>query len=338
MEYEFCNYPILAKGKWDKNVFDLSEQYFAWVVQEWKEKGEIGDFWIEIPVELAEGTTLRTGMKIAKEEGSCTEKIWPYEHRRVARIKLSTTMPPMPIEAETNFGPPPESAEQQAKLFAYPHIKQLEDKGTYGFSAYFPEEGKTRRYLTGLSNSQMNKINASLKPSQTPGQEQGHIVPFAVPIFYGKEKLSDRRVRLFLYLDDNTGEFLMPQKAEDKGAYILWGFHAMDLIGYKDDHYILRNSWGKPFGYECEYHDPGKKGGYGTIPSEYLSKFCTESLLSTYQPKHTLDFDPEKEETWLIEDGHYPIAGDKHLDEELREQDDWWLITYFPENETPLNN
>jgi hypothetical protein len=50
------------------------------------------------------------------------------------------------------------------------------------------------------------------------------------------------------------------------------------------------------------------------------------------------DFDPEEEETWLIEDGHYPIAGDKHLDEELREQDDWWLITYFPENETPLNN
>jgi hypothetical protein len=28
------------------------------------------------------------------------------------------------------------------------------------------------------------------------------------------------------------------------------------------------------------------------------------------------DFDPEEEETWLIEDGHYPIAGDKWLDKQ----------------------
>lgn len=34
-----------------------------------------------------------------------------------------------------------------------------------------------------------------------------------------------------------------------------------------------------------------------------------------FQPK-TLDFDPEFEETAIIEDGHYPIAGDRHLDKQ----------------------
>jgi hypothetical protein len=31
------------------------------------------------------------------------------------------------------------------------------------------------------------------------------------------------------------------------------------------------------------------------------------------------DPDPEEEETAIIEDEHYPIAGDRHLDKELRE-------------------
>jgi hypothetical protein len=30
-------------------------------------------------------------------------------------------------------------------------------------------------------------------------------------------------------------------------------------------------------------------------------------------------FDPEREETYLIEDGHYPIAGDQYLDEQMEE-------------------
>jgi hypothetical protein len=33
------------------------------------------------------------------------------------------------------------------------------------------------------------------------------------------------------------------------------------------------------------------------------------------------DFDPEREETYIIEDGHYPIAGDKWLDKQRREEE-----------------
>jgi hypothetical protein len=37
---------------------------------------------------------------------------------------------------------------------------------------------------------------------------------------------------------------------------------------------------------------------------------------------HCLDFDPEREETYIIEDDHYPIAGDKYLDKQRREEED----------------
>jgi hypothetical protein len=40
------------------------------------------------------------------------------------------------------------------------------------------------------------------------------------------------------------------------------------------------------------------------------------------QPKQAFgDFDPEWEETWIIEDGHYPIAGDRWLDKQMREEE-----------------
>jgi hypothetical protein len=38
-----------------------------------------------------------------------------------------------------------------------------------------------------------------------------------------------------------------------------------------------------------------------------------------FEKNPSLDFDPEWEETWLIEDGHYPIAGDRHLDKQMEE-------------------
>jgi hypothetical protein len=60
--------------------------------------------------------------------------------------------------------------------------------------------------------------------------------------------------------------------------------------------------------------------GYGKT-----TDWCAEVLqeLADHFQSHPFggDFDPEREETWLIEDGHYPSGGDKWLDKQRREEE-----------------
>jgi hypothetical protein len=45
------------------------------------------------------------------------------------------------------------------------------------------------------------------------------------------------------------------------------------------------------------------------------------ATLILYEPRPG-HFDPEFEETWIIEEGHYPTAGDQYLDEQMEEMEE----------------
>jgi hypothetical protein len=321
MEYEFSNYPIgnskLKPGeKNSKKGVMLSEQYFAWALY------EKHHFYHGPRFEVPEGSWLSWTMEIAQEEGTCRDETWEYTpnlEKKKIFIPYGLLLPYAGIEIEIEYptGPPPPDAIDEAKTFTYKPIIHREFKPNL-----------------------FNAIIRSLTPNSGPnGDENGHIIPFAIPIFEWEDPEAGRKVRSY---DDITGGFYLP-KEKDKETLknSIYGAHAMDLVGYDEGQgvFYLRNSWGIDFGsgfsqtieaQKTSFWEflPEKKDiqtrfypGYGTIPYDYIKDWCLEVLFSTYWPQHTLDFDPEWEETWIIEDGHYPIAGDKYLDEQRREEE-----------------
>ena len=319
MEYEFINYPILEEKK-DRNTFDLSEEFFAWAVREFKKEygikpagQEEGGIWIEIsPLKkLDEGINLFTAWFIAMHKGTCEEEEWPYKQKQRVRIQV---LPP-PVEYDV----PPEGAKEQAEQYRDPYV--LHKRATKSYEVYDTEKKETKRYGGGISDVWFNQIKKQL--------DEGHIVAFGVPIFYKEIKYPNGEVRKVHGYDRSTGEFKMPEKDPTEGAYLSDGAHAMDLVGYANDpseegkgYFILRNSWGDRFGKECPYRGNNRPGGYGTIPYEYVQSFCIDFLMSNYQPQYTQDFDPEFEETAILPPGEYPVCGDWWVDKQMEEEEE----------------
>ena len=51
------------------------------------------------------------------------------------------------------------------------------------------------------------------------------------------------------------------------------GGHAVALVGYDEDRFIVRNSWDTTWGYQSPYG-----GGYGTIPYQYITNDAWEAV------------------------------------------------------------
>jgi hypothetical protein len=143
---------------------------------------------------------------------------------------LEGTWPYNPFPtADPAQGPPPQGAKEEAKKYTYPNIDYI-------------------RWQVDLS-----KLKNSLS--------QRHIVVFAVPVFESWYKSAETK---------RTGEVTMPLQ-NDK----IVGGHCMSLVGYKDNadysgggYFILRNSWGTDWGFQCPYG-----AGYGTIPYAYIEEY-----------------------------------------------------------------
>ncbi len=94
----------------------------------------------------------------------------------------------------------------------------------------------------------------------------GRVIPFSIPVFDSWYESEDTRL---------TGRITMPNPGEEES-----GGHAMALVGYQDDRdhpgggiFILRNSWGLNWGWDCPYG-----AGYGTIPYQYISDYIWEAF------------------------------------------------------------
>lgn len=93
-------------------------------------------------------------------------------------------------------------------------------------------------------------------------------VEFAVPLYESVYNAETQR----------SGKMFLPLPGDES-----LGGHAMCIVGYKEEDsvpgggfFILRNSWGTGWGYECDYG-----AGYGTIPFAYVTKMAREIFSAT---------------------------------------------------------
>jgi hypothetical protein len=322
MEYEFNNYPIgnskLEPG--EKNSEEgvvLSEQYFAWALY------KKHHFYQGARFEVHEGSWLSRTMEIAQEEGTCRDEAWEYTSNLEKKKIVIPAIPFVGIEAEIEYpiGPPPPDAIDEAKTFTYKPIIHREFKPNL-----------------------FNAIIRSLTPNSGPtGDENGHIIPFAIPIFEWEDPETGEAKMSYNY---SLGKFYLPEGiSKETLKNSIHRAHAMDLVGYDEGQgvFYLRNSWGTDFGsgfsltYEAEstsFSDllsemfGGKKKtkptgfpGYGMITYDYIKDWCSEVLFSAYWPQHTFDFDPELEETSILPPGEYPVCGDWWVDKQVDEME-----------------
>jgi hypothetical protein len=229
MEYEFSNYPIgnskLEPGeKNSKKGVKLSEQYFAWALY------EKHHFYHGPRFEVPEGSWLSWTMEIAQEEGTCRDETWEYTsnlEKKKIFIPYGLLLPYAGIEIEIEYptGDPPQDAIDEAKTFTYKPIIHREFKPNL-----------------------FNAIIRSLTPNSGPnGDENGHIIPFAIPIFRWRDPISQEWDYSY---DEYTGEFYLPP-GKDKATLekSIWGLHAMDLVGYDEGQgvfYIFQYSYPSP--------------------------------------------------------------------------------------------
>ena len=94
----------------------------------------------------------------------------------------------------------------------------------------------------------------------------GRVVPFSIPVFDSWYESDDTKL---------TGRITLPKQEEVSSSG-----HAMTLVGYQDDRdqpgggiFILRNSWGLNWGWDCPYG-----AGYGTIPYQYIRDYNWEAF------------------------------------------------------------
>jgi len=95
------------------------------------------------------------------------------------------------------------------------------------------------------------------------------VVAFSIPVYHSwYDSAAVRR----------TGNITMPLPGEQHFAG-----HAMLFVGYQDDaatpgggYFILRNSWGTTWGYQCTYG-----AGYGTLPYQYIADNGWEAFTYT---------------------------------------------------------
>lgn len=95
----------------------------------------------------------------------------------------------------------------------------------------------------------------------------GRCVAFSIPVFNSWYRNS------YVAL---TGDIVMPIPGE-----VRVGGHAMCMVGYEDlpnrpeiggGQFIIRNSWDKRWGIQSPFG-----AGYGTIPYDYIARFCSEA-------------------------------------------------------------
>jgi hypothetical protein len=157
-----------------------------------------------------------------------------------AGVCLEGTWPynPYPISGNEGQGPPPTGASDEASQYK---ILQLID----------------------LDENSIDELKSCLKGTDSfPGRP----IAFSIPVYNSWFK--SMAVTL-------SGQITMPLPGEE-----IVGGHAMVLVGYQDDasvpgggFFIIRNSWGKDWGENCEYGS-----GYGTIPYKYISQYCWEAF------------------------------------------------------------
>lgn len=103
------------------------------------------------------------------------------------------------------------------------------------------------------------------------GGDSPRPVALAVPLFDSFFNQATRR----------TGRVTMPLPGESAR-----GGHAMCIVGYKDDSavpgggfFIVRNSWGEGWAYNCDYGP-----GHALLPYRYIEKHCWEAYSGHAQP------------------------------------------------------
>ncbi len=157
---------------------------------------------------------------------------------------------PRPINGNEGQGPPPSAAKNEAKKYKLGSMLDLDENSIT----------ELRQCLEGTE--------------QFPGRP----ITFSVPVY--NSWLRSKAVEL-------SGQITMPLPGEK-----ITGGHAMVFVGYQDDplvpgggFFIIRNSWGRVWGKDCDYGS-----GYGTIPFKYISQYCWEAFTGDAKPSGKICF------------------------------------------------
>lgn len=119
-------------------------------------------------------------------------------------------------------------------------------------------------------------------------------VPFSVPLFDSFFNQATRR----------TGRVIMPLPGEEPR-----GGHAMCLVGYRDDEnapgggfFIVRNSWGEGWAYNCE-----QGAGHALIPFAYIEQQCWEAYTGDAEPLRGATWAPRAQRTLETREARSPM-------------------------------
>jgi C1A family cysteine protease len=142
------------------------------------------------------------------------------------------------IKGNEGQGPPPAGASDEAKDYKITKILDLDENSI----------DELKKCLNGTND--------------LPGRP----IAFSIPVY--NSWLLSNAVML-------SGQITMPLPGEE-----VEGGHAMVMVGYQDDasvpgggFFIIRNSWGPRWGQNCTFG-----AGYGTIPYQYITKYCWEAF------------------------------------------------------------
>lgn len=161
---------------------------------------------------------------------------------------------------------------------AYPLLKRdgccLEEKWPYvshpiaGNESQAPPPGGAQTQALSFRLAAFQQLAPTSVSDIKNRLAQNRCVAFSIPVFnswYRNPQVA------------KTGNITLPIPGEVRA-----GGHAMCLVGYIDDdptavgtgggRFLLRNSWGQSWGFSSPYG-----AGYGTIPYNYISRFCSEA-------------------------------------------------------------